>query len=523
MLDWITSKKQLLAFVSREKMGRTFVLLLALMLSAKIEVSAQDEKYTKFYFDNGSVSSEGWMRNGQPDGYWKTYYPDGGLKTEGNRKNFELDSTWKFYRTDSTLEKTIDYKANQKNGVERVYSLKGILLEEYTNVENVKSGPAKFFYETGELQRTLSFANNKEEGKGLEYDKDGRIITLLTFKNGFIYAAEKINRYNSEGRRTGNWRDLHPNGNIKEEGNYTNGLKNGIFKIHKKTGELDRLEKYEDGVLQEGDNETAVIDVRQEFYEDGSIKEIGGYKEGKKHGTFRLFDKNGKEVGGTLYMDDIKIGEGLIDSIGRRQGPWKLYYPTGEIRAQGAYIDGMREGDWQYFYASGKTEQKGAYKADLPTGSWKWFFASGATHREEMYRKGKEDGHAVEYDSTGKVINEGDYIDGLKDGEWFLTVNDHTEKGKYIEGERDGLWTWYYDNGEKSFEGAFQQGIPIEKHKYWYRNGNVKSKGAYEAGELSGTWSYYAESGILELELTYEAGMVTRINGQKIKLPQAKE
>ncbi|MFY7971551.1 MAG: toxin-antitoxin system YwqK family antitoxin, partial [Flavobacteriales bacterium] len=310
MLDWITSKKQLLAFVSREKMGRTFVLLLALMLSAKIEVSAQDEKYTKFYFDNGSVSSEGWMRNGQPDGYWKTYYPDGGLKTEGNRKNFELDSTWKFYRTDSTLEKTIDYKANQKNGVERVYSLKGILFEEYTNVENVKSGPAKFFYETGELQRTLSFANNKEEGKGLEYDKDGRIITLLTYKNGFIYAAEKINRYNSEGRRTGNWRDLHPNGNIKEEGNYTNGLKNGIFKIHKKTGELDRLEKYEDGVLQEGDNETAVIDVRQEFYEDGSIKEIGGYKEGKKHGTFRLFDKNGKEVGGTLYMDDIKIGEG---------------------------------------------------------------------------------------------------------------------------------------------------------------------------------------------------------------------
>ncbi len=121
------------------------------------------------------------------------------------------------------------------------------------------------------------------------------------------------------------------------------------------------------------------------------------------------------------------------------------------------------------------------------------------------------------------MINEGDYIDGLKDGEWFLTVNDHTEKGKYIEGERDGLWTWYYDNGEKSFEGAFQQGIPIEKHKYWYRNGNVKSKGAYEAGELSGTWSYYAESGILELELTYEAGMVTRINGQKIKLPQAKE
>jgi antitoxin component YwqK of YwqJK toxin-antitoxin module len=518
-----TLKKDFASFVPRGKYSRTFASLVLVVFGAATEANGQTEKYTKFYYTDGTVSSEGLMRNGQPDGYWKTYYPDGGLKTEGNRKEFQLDSTWKFYRSDSTLEKTIDYKNNEKNGWERIFSDDEVLKEEFTFENSVKNGISNYYYPTGEKSKTVTFVQNKEEGKAFEYDKDGRVITLLTYKNGFIYASEKINRFNSEGRKTGVWRELYPTGVTKEEGNWTNGLKNGIFKLYKKNGDLDRLEKYEDGIKIEGDEQTMILEVRQQFYESGNVKERGSYKEGKKQGTFRFYDENGNETGAALYVEDQKIGEGKIDSTGQRQGDWKLYYPSGELRAQGAYVNGLKEGDWMFFFSNGKQEQKGAYKVDLPVGAWKWYYTSGALHRDELYRKGKEDGRAIEYDSTGKVINEGDYVDGLKNGAWLLTVNDHTESGNYVDGEKDGEWVWTYQNGQKAFEGSFQLGVPIEKHKYWYANGNVKSKGAYEGGELNGTWSYYAETGLLELEVMYEAGIATKINGKKIKLPQEKE
>src|SRR5688500_399044 len=63
----------------------------------------------KFYFDNGKVSSEGYMRNGKPDAYWKTFYSTGVLKSEGNRKNFQLDSLWKFYGEDGKITTEINY------------------------------------------------------------------------------------------------------------------------------------------------------------------------------------------------------------------------------------------------------------------------------------------------------------------------------------------------------------------------------------------------------------------------------
>jgi uncharacterized protein len=501
---------------------KTQIIFLFCLLLSSIGAMAQGD-FVQYRYESGVVSSEGYMRSGKPDGYWKTYYLDGGLKTEGNRKDFLLDSTWKFYREDSTLERVINYRSELKNGSEQLYNKKGKLIEEYTNQNGIKNGKANFYYETGELHKNINFINGKEEGKATEFDKDGRIITLLTYKSGFIYSEERINRFDYEGKRTGVWRDLYPDGTVKEDGNWTRGLRNGVFKFFNKKGELDRLEKYEDGVLVVDEAATAILDIRQEYYEDGKVKSDGPYRQGKRQGNFREYDTSGKEIGGALYDNDVKVGEGRIDSLGRRVGKWKLFYPDGKERAEGEYIAGLKDGPWVFYFSNGKMEQQGVYKDDQPTGHWKWFFSDGSVHRDELYRKGKEDGHAVEYDSLGKVINEGDYANGAKTGLWKLTVNDHTEEGEYVDGERNGLWTWYYGNGKKAFLGEFQVGIPVGKHKYWYENGQLSMTGSYQGGEMDGRWDYYETTGVLYLHIDYEAGLVKRINGQKIKLPENKD
>lgn len=183
----------------------------------------------------------------------------------------------------------------------------------------------------------------------------------------------------------------------------------------------------------------------------------------------------------------------------------------------------MKEGNWTYFYANGKQEQTGVYKMDWPTGAWKWYYLNGQLHREEVHRNGREDGTSIEYDTLGVIINEGEYTAGARNGKWKLTVNDHTEEGHFLDGERDGVWIWYYGNGSKMFEGEFQSGIPMGKHKYWYDNGQIEMMGKYKAGEMEGRWDYFDNNGFPAMQLDYEEGSVTRINGQKIRLPQSQE
>ena len=498
------------------------MIIIWIVCSSALRIWAQTQ-FMQYRYENGKVSSEGYLRDGKPDGYWKTYFATGVIKSEGNRRNFQLDSTWNFYYDKGIIQKSINYSQDRKNGWERIYDEYGNRIEEYTNKDNIRSGIANWYYATGELKKTAVFENNKEEGKAIEYDRDGRIITLLTYRNGFIYTEEKINRYDSQGKRTGVWRDLYADGKLQLEGNWAMGMKNGVFKFYTRKGELEKLERYENDVLVVDAASTAILDIRKEYHANGSIKEVGAYRDGKKQGNFRIFDETGKETGGFLFDNDTLVGQGMIDSLGRRVGEWKLFYPTGKTRAQGKYVAGMKEGNWTFFYGNGQQEQTGVYKMDWPTGSWKWYYFRGQLHREETYRNGREDGTSLEYDTLGVVINEGEYSAGARNGKWRLTVNDHTEEGVFLDGERDGLWVWSYGNGNKMFEGEFQSGIPIGKHKYWYDNGQVEMTGKYKSGEMHGRWDYFDSNGFPSMQLDYEEGIVTRINGQKIRLPQSQE
>lgn len=487
-----------------------------------VQLNAQPTK-TQYRFENGVVSSEGTLRNGKPDGFWKTYYPSGQLKTEGNRKDFQLDSTWNFYAENGKIQKTIQYANDVRKGQECIYDEAGKRIEEYTYEANIKNGKASWFFATGEIKKRSQFVNNKEEGKAVEFERDGRIINLLTYRNGFIYTEERINRYDEQGKRTGIWKDLYENGSVSIEGIWVNGMKNGVFKFFNRKGELEKLERYENDNVIVDEAATAILDIRKEYYSNGNIKQVGTYREGKRQGNFRIYDENGNETGGMLYDNDALAGEGVIDSLGKRQGEWKLFYPDGTLRAKGKYVTGLKDGPWTYFYGNTRIEQSGIYIADKPTGIWKWFYVNGQLHREDMYRNGKEEGTSTEYDSTGVVINEGEFVAGARNGKWKLTINDHIEEGQFLDGERDGLWKWFYGKGERMFEGEFQSGVPVNRHKYWYDNGQVEMTGKYKAGEMEGRWDYFDNNGFPQMQLDYKEGVVVRINGQKIRLPEQAE
>lgn len=481
-------------------------------------IYAQEGLYEIFYHENGNPSSEGMMVDGKPNGYWKTYYPDGTLKSEGKRTEFLLDSLWVFYNHQGKISTSYTYRTGKKNGEAVFYDGEGNIKQTVIFENDVRNGESLFFYVTGEVSKRVDFKDGKIEGRGYEFGKDGRIITLLKYENGFITQMEEINRYDLEGRKRGKWIEYHRNGNVAQEGYYTRGLKHGLFKSFDSKANLLTLEEFDMGILVEGSEQIKVLDIQNTYYPDGSIRSTGGYNEqGLKEGIHRIYDNVGAVVDGKMYNNGIQVGEGIVDKQGFYQGLWKHYYPTGELKSEGSYVDSKRDGEWVFYFISGGIEQKGTYAEALPHSLWVWYYENGEVLRREFYRRGYEDGESVEYDSNGEVITEGEYSNGSKEGEWFYKLGDHTEKGSYLAGERHGVWKYLYFNEKLYFEGEYMGGVEVGKHKFYYPTGQVKKEGKYNSGLKVGTWKIYNAEGFLDLAIRYKRGEEFKINGVKVQ------
>lgn len=494
---------------------------ISLSLNSFCQLKIEDG-HKKFFYENGNVSSEGLIKNGKPEGYWYTYYPNGIIKSEGNRKNFLLDSTWIFYAENGDLKSKINYKKGLKIGVKVYYSDSCNIVKEENFYNDVRHGYSYLYYDLpGKIKKQeIYFDQGKEEGKGYEFSgEDGRIITVLNYKKGTFVGKESINRKDKKGKKKGVWKKFYDSGKLKEECRYKNDLLNGYFKTYDKTGKLLEAILYINGVPQTFAEEIDVVDIKREFYADASVKKEGAYdSNGKEHGAFKYFNKEGKIEKTEVYHHGILLLRGRVDELDKRQGLWEEFYFDGTLKSKGEYKDGKKIGEWLFYFNSGELEQKGTFlEGELETGTWIWYHENGQILREENFRKGKEDGMMYEYDEEGTLITKGDFIDGLKEGEWFYELGDHREEGEYREGVRHGYWYFYYNNSDKiNFEGKFTDGEPDGKHKYYYPSGKLWKEEFYTMGVKEENWKTYNELGETVLTIYFKDGQEYKIDGAKV-------
>jgi antitoxin component YwqK of YwqJK toxin-antitoxin module len=474
-------------------------------------------EYKKFYHPNGNVSSEGFWSKDQPEGFWKTYNTSGVLIASGNRKGGLLDSTWKFFDSKGRIEKEIGYREGKKNGWEVQYDTLGVKVWSMQYLDNVKQGIREEYYANGQLHWRIPFDGNKEQGKAKEYSEDGILIGITKYTLGFVNSVERFNRYNKNGQREGLWKEFFPESEfVLKDGIWSNGKRNGLFQFYDKKGIVIRTELYENDILVTDNGGVGNLTFKVDTLPDGLLFR-GGYSGSQKQGIFHVERPSGERITNQVFQQGIKVAEGLLDVDGMRQGIWKEFFLSGELKAQGEYKDNERIGPWVYFDKEGLTELKGNYWKGKPDGEWLWYYEKDKLHRREHFSRGKLDGEYVEWDTSGVVILEGVYSDDVKNGPWKFQMNDHLETGEYLDGEKNGIWKWYYySTDQPAFEGEFNLGSPVGKHKMWCANGMVMEKGQYEGGLRSGDWTYFSEAGLLKMTVTYKDGEIYKIDGVRI-------
>jgi len=190
--------------------------------------------YQIFKYPNGTISSEGLIKNGKPEGFWNSYYVTGIKKSEGRRTSFLLDSIWIFYDQAGDTTEKINYLVGKKNGLYYKYKKdpsKGVYVwSKELFAGDRKEGTAFLYFPDSKIQQTIAYNSGKKEGLSKEYDKEGNIITLLEYNNDFIVSRERINRTDSKGLKQGEWKEFYPNGGIKSEKTFKDDLMHGYYK-----------------------------------------------------------------------------------------------------------------------------------------------------------------------------------------------------------------------------------------------------------------------------------------------------
>ena len=503
-----------------------FILLLNNIISAQ-ESGTITDGYQTFKYPNGTISSEGLMKNGKPEGFWKSYYVTGIKRSEGRYTNSFLDSIWIFYDQAGDTTEKINFLLNKKNGWYYKYKKdrsNGLYVwSKELFAGNIKESLAYIYYPDGKIQQTIAYSNGKKEGLSKEYDREGNIITLLEYNNDFLVTREKINRTDNNGLKQGEWKEFYSNGGIKSEKTYKDDLLHGYYKEYDNRGKLVITMLYDNGsIVKSRVEDEPDIEIVNKNDSNGNIIYSGPFRNNIPVGIHREYGQDGKVVNAFIYNDNgLMLSEGVIDEAGNRNGKWKDLYPDGKVQAEGQYNDNRRSGIWKFYTAEGKTEQTGSYNNERPDGLWKWYYESGALLREEEYFQGQRDGPMTEYLENGTIISQGEYADGEKNGEWKYTIGDITEEGKYIIGLKDGVWKSYYSNGKLKFKGDYVQGNPDGLHSYFNEDGKITEEQHFEMGFREKTWKKYNDEGIPVLVITYKNDVETSINGVRIKLPES--
>lgn len=272
------------------------------------------------------------------------------------------------------------------------------------------------------------------------------------------YRSEYILAQFGSGMYNGSYKKFKSN-KLTEEGNYKEGLREGIFKEYYSDGSVKSERNFANGKID---------GIHKEYYTNGKPEKEKGYKNGLEHGIDRYYNyETGKLTRDCNYVDGVQDGKQMrtISSNagdyveisnyekGKLAGQFSQTYTNGTVRTKGVYKNGNKEGKWIVNRDNGKPESESYYKNGERNGESRTFYTNGQVETVSNYVNNNKEGLSITYYyDSGKPKSEYNYVNNIKEGKYKL----------------------YYDDGALREEGRCESGKEVYT-KEFYRNGQLKS------------------------------------------------
>jgi len=198
----------------------------------------------------------------------------------------------------------------------------------------------------------------------------------------------------------------------------------------------------------------------------------------ERDGVFYTKDTGEPYSGPIFYLhpndDFFLLSDEVTLKDGKPHGLYKEYHKNGQLKEEVTYNNGEIIGPGKQYNTNGQLEKEVTFfKSGKIYGHYKeyMYHDNGQLSQEETYKDGKLDGPGKQYNTNGQLEYEGTFKDGEIYGHykqymyhdngqiWWVTIyNDG--------GERDGLDKTYNENGQLEYEETYKDGELIESKEY---------------------------------------------------------
>ena len=402
------------------------------------------------YYENGMHFFEGRLVNGYREGPGKEYDEKGNLIYDGlyekGKRQVELSTT------SGSLEKSEEPKVN-------------VQIVKSSENDTQEKGVKAYFDESGEILRLY------EWNEGLEIPFNG-FYKLYDEKNKKWIEGEY-----RDGIRNGACKEYEENGKLVFDGYLENGKKLNLVRLPEMNGYWKEFD--DNGALKcvckkdkDGQNEGVCY-----FYENGKLKKISEWKQGKEiatSGYYKFYD----DSKGIWYEGKYRNGI--------REGKSKEYSRNGNILFEGYTINGNKlfpMNDKKPFWKELDTDNRLVRICEInEDGRYdgvSYFYQNGDIYRISKWQDGKEtevlklfNGRTMNEFKEGKLWYSGGYV---RNGDFGII-----REGKGEEYDSDGVTLVY--------KGSIQNG-KRNGHGKEYHNGKVVYDGEWVKGMRK--WHYY--------------------------------
>lgn len=390
---------------------------------------------SKKWYANGKPEWEGTFKKDNQVGKWTSYYSNGMKSAEGSN--------------DDSGNPTGTYCSYDRNGVKK---------EQISGYKNGNpEGNQIFYFPDGKVKARVVIEQDKI--KHLEcFDITGKMIYRADEKNDQLL-----------------YKTFFPEGQVKNEGSFKNGLKDGIWKEFDVLGKIQSEENWTNG-LQSGIQKyffsngnprlTYVCDSNKingkitRYFSTGHVSEISYYK------------KNEGYTGEcTSWYSNDTIESRQVYSNNKIKGRKLNYSPDGKLNSEEKYnssgdLIGIKYYDYQgkslnelnfpydslnlkLYYPNGKLKANLNMSDHRFNGVQEYYFPNGKVESRKNFIHGQAEGLAQEWDHYGNLIRSRNFVMNEQDGNSFRYKNGKiTSSDSWEMGTNHGLYKEFHSNGK---------------------------------------------------------------------------
>jgi antitoxin component YwqK of YwqJK toxin-antitoxin module len=350
--------------------------------------SKEQGKWT-YWYENGDIQLIGYYSDGLPDSLWQWYYESGSLSRIGNYKKGLEHGIWINYYTNGNVSDSGNYYLTRMDGEWKYRFENGNLYQIGNYKRSLQEGVWKTFYENGQLNSVGEMKNGSLSGLWTVYYENGQLASKIKYLSNNKSVIEDI------------W-DLKGNQII------TNG--NGIFKSFSTSGKILVQGQVKDGLK---------VGKWITYFENGDINEEGNFTN-EVYTITNSWNSNGEQTiidGQGLYKTYYEDNESTFETgtvvNGLREGLWETYYETTKtIYIESNYIKGKLSGIQKYYFESGQLYSSGEMKDGLKEGEWIWYYENGNISSTAKFINDKKEGQQVLWNEAGEKTKEEYYKNG---------------------------------------------------------------------------------------------------------------